>query len=152
MLAIFRKAKKAYSVLITVLLLLPVQQSFSQSLDKMLSVSDTDIVMDMEHCKTIVDSMTNSVAADDDRTAQKTSLNVPTQTDINSQLVEQDSCCDENICDANHCSFSISFVALFNNYQLPNSFEAQQHVVSVEHREIRVIPSELFRPPRIIQS
>jgi len=144
MLEIFRKAKKSYTVLITVMLLLPVQQTFAQdstmlafennssAVDSNGSMDMTSMnMMDMAHCKSSKNGKSNLNAQD---------------------TVQQNNCCDENICDSNHCSSAASFVAIILNYDLINAYISQQVVFYVEQREITILPSQLFRPPRIIQS
>jgi len=72
--------------------------------------------------------------------------------DTNSNNTQASSCCNDSSCDSSHCSFSISFVAFFSNSEFETSFEPLIHIPVVEQRKIRVIASELFRPPRKIQS
>lgn len=134
----FRKIKKVCVAMITIMLLLPVQQSFSQSLNHMASFtleeSSLSSSMNMEHCQS------SQVTSDSD-----------TKTKLSSESQQQDNCCDTNDCDSSHCSISISFIALLPNSVLINSYQPQQHELTVEQFEIRVLPSELFRPPRTIQ-
>ena len=129
MLASFRKAKRVSVVLLTVMLLLPVQQSFAQNMDWNLhkfsfagaSYNNADQQMNMSECS-------------------KMSMGSEQQAD----------CCDDSTCDPGHCSSSVSFFALFLNHDLLNSTISQQPVFSVEQREISFLTSELFRPPRKI--
>jgi hypothetical protein len=39
---------------------------------------------------------------------------------------------------------------LFSNQELLNSFESQRHSVAIERHKIHLLPSKLFRPPRIV--
>ncbi|MFV1983524.1 MAG: hypothetical protein ACC657_08285 [Thiohalomonadales bacterium] len=137
----FRQAKKAYAVLITVMLLLPMQQSFSQTLKSITLFSVDDTNMSMKHCRLIADT-----GVKDNLTAKPGK----TKTSLTSSNRRQENCCDKNNCDTNSCTSSISFITLSPNQDLIHSFEPQRHVSSVEQSERRVLHTELFRPPRKI--
>lgn len=131
MLGMLRKAKKTYVVLITVMLLLPVQQSFAQNSEVFGLAGDQSFAivsmdMGMTHCQ------------------QKPNKKAGSEFDHNN-------CCDDSSCDSSSCSFSISFIALLPNLDLTNYYTPQQPVFYVEQRDNHVIPSELFRPPRTFQ-
>ncbi len=132
MLKMFRKTRKLYAVLITVMLLLPVQQSFSQAFSRISSFRTAESsTMAMEHCNKSVGTIIDDSSL--------------------SSITQHENCCNDNVCKStSSCSFSISFLALFSNQELLNSFEPQRHPVAVERHEIRVLPSKLFRPPRIV--
>ncbi len=131
MLEMFRKSKKTLVVLLTVMLILPVQQSFAQDSDWTLNeliftnarCNMTNQQMDMSECLEMMSGMDSDQQAD---------------------------CCDDSSCDPGNCYSSAPFVALFLSNDLINSTLSQQLVFSVEQREISFLPSELFRPPRKI--
>jgi hypothetical protein len=133
MLRLFRKARKAYVVMITLLLLLPVQQSFSQSMDPLNFVNSTTTMsmtmsdmVNMSHCY-INDSNSSSQYQD-----------------------QQADCCSDNVCESTNCSSSASSIALFPEHELINSTVSQQRIITVEQHVITVFSTELFRPPRNI--
>ncbi len=137
----FRQAKRAYAVLITVMLLLPMQQSFSQTIKSSTLFAAENNNMSMEHCKKGIATNDNSIL---------TSKLNQTDSSLTSTNRRQENCCDKNNCNTKSCTSSISFITLSPNQDLIHSFEPQRHVSSVEQRERRVLPNELFRPPRKI--
>lgn len=144
MLRMFRKTTISHVLLIIVMLLVPVQQSFSRTVSRV--TSSFDVVnnnKEMKHCKITAETgiTTNSNSADSGFTSMQS----------DSTSMQQGDCCVEDLCDSSNCSFSISFLALFPNQYTIDSFEPQRHIVYVEQREILVLSSELFRPPRNIQ-
>lgn len=123
MLDFFRQAKKLYTVMIAMMLLLTVQQSFAQNLGEFMAPKASVVTyMDMEHCEIFA------------------------MTQESEQL---ENCCDDNVCDSTHCYSAASVVALFPNHELINAYESQQYMMTFEQREINLLHSELFRPPRV---
>ncbi len=138
MLDMFRKAKKAYLVLITVMLFLPMQQSFADTLSKTIflfeintttaSYSNSDN-MTPEHCNTMIDMVYSSFES----------------------ALQDNNCCEENTCDSNHCSYSSAFIALLPSLGAVKFFDNQRYTLSADQRELNVLPTGLFRPPKQIQ-
>lgn len=111
-------------VMIAAMLLLPVQQSFTQNLGEFIMPDASSMVsyMDMEHCEAFAAVFESE---------------------------QRNNCCDDNVCDSTHCYSAASVIALFPNHDLINAYVPQQYAVAFEQREINIIPSELFRPPRV---
>jgi len=129
MLDLFRKAKKAYVALITIMLLLPVQQSFAQDSSQFV----------FNNSNTTISAQATSSMSDMGPCPQMSTE-------------QQGDCCNDDVCDSSKCSTATSFVALLFNHDLNNVYDNQQHESSIIQREFAVLPSKLFRPPRKIQS
>ncbi len=109
--------------MIAMMLLLTVQQSFAQNLGEFMAPKASVVTyMDMEHCEIFA---------------------------MSQESEQLENCCDDNVCDSTHCYSAASVVALFPNHELINAYESQQYMMTFEQREINLLHSELFRPPRV---
>lgn len=144
MLNIFRKSKKVYAVLMTLMLLVPMQQSFSQTLNSASSFRMTTRNVVMEHCDKSKSSSINITLS------KNFTTDIINDSDLATKA-QYENCCTDNVCDSiSHCSFSVSFLALFSNHELYHSFDSQRLSIFVDRHEIPVLTSKLFRPPKIV--